>query len=110
MRTATLAAVVRGKVPLIALPALVGSDDWIRKATTTDAVLLGYAQSWALFRLLIQQHPKQFNQYLALVRSRRGPEHRLGDFVEVFGDVGKFEMHYQDFVQRIVREEARAAR
>ena len=42
--------------------------------------LLGYAQSWALFRMLMEERPKQMRAYLTLIWDRRTSEHRLTDF------------------------------
>jgi len=48
-------------------------------------VLIGYAQSWALFRMLMEEQPRAMRQYFELIHPRRTPDHRLADFVEVFG-------------------------
>jgi hypothetical protein len=110
-RAAALARVLGGGGKLIPLRELIGSDDWLRKATAVDGVLLGYAQSWALFRMLMEERPKALRQYLALVYDRRTPDHRLADFAEVFGaDLGKFEARYQAYVRGIAAEQARPGR
>jgi hypothetical protein len=89
---------------------LVANDDWLRKATSTEVVLQGYAQSWALFRLLMEERPRALRQYLQLIQSRRSPEQRLADFAECFGDLTKFEARYRDYVRQIVTEQAKPSR
>ncbi|HZY89602.1 MAG TPA: DUF1570 domain-containing protein [Gemmataceae bacterium] len=106
-RAAVLARVKGGFIPL---RALVGSDDWLRKAKTVDPVVVGYSQSWALFRLLMEERPKALRRYLALVYARRTPDHRLADFAEAFGDLTALEKRYQDYLREVVRQQAKAAR
>src|SRR5205085_539242 len=67
----------RGRGKLLSLTDLVKNDQWARNSKT---LLLGYAQSWALFRLLMEERPKALRSYLTLVYPRRGPEQRLTDF------------------------------
>jgi hypothetical protein len=72
----------------------------LRKAPSSKHIVLGYAQSWALFRMLMEQRPKEMQKYLALIWARRTPENRLADFVEVFGsDLGKLEVRYQRYLR-----------
>jgi hypothetical protein len=99
-RIATLAATLKRKGKVIPLRTLVVEDDWRQK---TDSALLGYSQSWALFRLLMQQRPSALRRYLALVFPRRTPDHRLTDFAECFGsDFEGLEQHYLEYVQALV--------
>jgi hypothetical protein len=107
LRTGALAARVRGAAPFYSVKDLVASDDWIRKATNTDAVLLGYAQSWALFRFLMEERPQALRSYLTLIHARRTPDYRLSDFVQSFGDLTKFESRYQAYVRQIVSEQGK---
>ncbi len=107
-RAATLAQALRAPTGLLPLRSLVENDDWIRKAKDTNQIVLGYAQSWALFSMLMEQRPKALRKYLALIESRRTPEHRLTDFAEIFGsDFAKFEAKYQAYVREVVREHVR---
>jgi uncharacterized protein DUF1570 len=110
MRAGTLAAPARGRAAFLTLSELVGDDAWLRQATTTETVLLGYAQSWALFRMLMEDQPPALRKYLTLIYVRRTPEHRLADFVECFGDLTKFEVRYRAYMRRIVAEEVRPSR
>ena len=87
---------------------MVSNDDWIRKATTVNQVILGYSQSWALFRMLMEEQPKQLKAYLKTIYVRRTREHRLADFASAFGtDLAKLERRYQAYMRGIVKREAR---
>jgi hypothetical protein len=109
LRAQALAAPARGKAPFLPLRDLVGGDAWLRQATSTGTVLQGYAQSWALFRLLMEEKPQALRKYLALVRPRRTADHRLADFAECFGDPAKFEARYREYVRQVVAEQVRPA-
>jgi hypothetical protein len=100
-RAAVLARVKGGYIPL---RALVGSDDWLRRARTVDQVVLDYSQSWALFRLLMEERPRALRRYLALAYLRRTPEHRLADFAEAFGDLAALEKRYQEYLREAARQ------
>jgi hypothetical protein len=89
----------------MALRALVENDDWARKAKTVDGVLLGYSQSWALFRLLMEERPRQLRAYMKLARERRTPDHRLADFGEAFGDLRKLERRYREYLREVAERE-----
>ena len=58
-RVATIAGAFKAKTSFLPLRQLIESDDWIRKTTNTNQVVLGYAQSWALFSLLMEERPKE---------------------------------------------------
>src|SRR5262249_36134949 len=93
-RLNTLASVLGHNGTLIPLRSLVVEDDWRQR---TDTVLLGYSQSWGLFRMLMQERPAALRNYLALIWPRRTPEHRLTDFGQVFGpDLDRLEQRYQE--------------
>jgi Protein of unknown function (DUF1570) len=110
-RAATLAAALRAKAAFIPLRELVESDDWIRQASNTNQVVLGYAQSWALFSLLMEERPKDMKKYLALIYPRRTPEQRLADFTQVFGtDLAKWEKRYQGYLRDVAATQARPER
>jgi hypothetical protein len=108
MRAGTLAEPAHGRGAFIPLRTLVGGDDWLRKAHGVDRILLGYAQSWALFHLLMEEKPRELRRYLALIYDRRTPDHRLADFAQAFGaDLDRFEKRYQAHMRDLVREQAR---
>jgi hypothetical protein len=107
-RAAALGRALRGPPGLLPLRSLIENDDWYRKAPSVDQVVLGYAQSWALFSMLMEQRPKTLRKYLALIESRRTPDHRLTDFAEVFGsDFDKLETAYQAYVREMVKQQVR---
>jgi hypothetical protein len=106
-RAARLARSV-GDAGFVPLRRLVASDDWLRKAASTDEALLGYSQSWALFRMLMEQRPRALRTYLALLSSRRTPEHRLDDFLQAFGsDFAGLERDHHAYLLDVGRREAR---
>ena len=85
-RLAVLARVLEREGRFLSIRDLVQSDDWlVAKGRDGVAALLGYSQSWALYRYLMEEHPRKLRQYLTLIYPRRTPEHRLTDFAEVFG-------------------------
>ena len=108
MRAASLAGPARGRGDFLSLRSLVEDDDWIRKATRVEPVVLGYAQSWALFRMLMEEQPEKLNTYLKTIRARRTSDHRLTDFTEAFGaDMAKLERRYQAYMVGIAKREAK---
>src|SRR5205823_5109546 len=103
-RTPALEKAAKGERRFLALAGLVRSDDWLRKATRTEDALLGYAQSWALFRMLMEERPKAMKKYLRLIYDRRTSDHRLADFGSCFGtDLAALERRHQEYVRGVVR-------
>src|SRR5262249_50075338 len=109
-RAASLAGPARGQGSFIPLKDLIGSDDWLRKAGRGDQILLGYAQSWALFQMLIEERPKALRRYLELIADRRTPDSRLADFVQTFGDLTELEKSYQAYLREVVRQQVNRRR
>jgi hypothetical protein len=107
-RAAALGRALRGPPRLLPLRSLIENDDWFRKAPSVDQIVLGYAQSWALFSMLMEQRPKSLRKYLALIESRRTPDYHLTDFADVFGtDFDKLEASYQAYVREVVKQQVR---
>jgi hypothetical protein len=75
-------------------------DDWLR----SNRVLLGYAQSWALFRLMMQERPAQLRSYLGLIATRQVPEYRLADLHSAVGDIAGLEQRYRAYLNSLVAE------
>lgn len=99
-RLAALAAQVSGRVRYVPLATLVGSEDWRKDGS---ALMPGYAQSWALFRFLMEERPAQLRSYLHLIHSRRVPEHRLTDFRQAFDpDLNRFERRFRQYLTELV--------
>jgi hypothetical protein len=100
-RIALLASTLRRGGKLIPLRTLIDDDGW---RDSSSEVLLGYSQSWALFRMLMQQRPAALRAYLGLIFPRRAAEHRLTDFCQAFGnDLNGLEQHYLAYVRQLTQ-------
>jgi hypothetical protein len=110
-RIGPLVAFARGQGGLIPLRDLISSDAWLRERPSLEKVLLGYAQSWALFRMLMEERPEQLRKYLRLIYTRTSSEHRLADFGEAFGsDLGRLELRYGEYIKEVVERHTRGRR
>jgi hypothetical protein len=90
---------------LMPLDALIESDDWLHGQFNTQTVLLGYGQSWALFRMLMEQRPKAMRTYLELIQKRKTPDYRLDDFRQAFGkDLDKLRAQHLEYVKQVVEQ------
>jgi hypothetical protein len=99
-RILTLAAQGHGQGPFIKLHDLLAHDDWVQKP---KLALLAYAQSWALFKMLMEERPAQLRRYLELNWSRRTPERRGADFETAFGvEEDRLELRYLEFMKEQV--------
>jgi hypothetical protein len=108
-RLASLARQMSRKDGLFRVQDLAASDRW--RTGNSVAVLTGYAQSWALFRLLMEEQPGALKKYMALIHGRKAPDHRLTDFRQVFGaDLRKIEKRYKEYLIAIAQDQARARR
>jgi hypothetical protein len=103
-RVRTLRRGVKGEEQLLPVRSLLESDQWLHGPGGSRRALIGYAQSWALVRMLMQEQPKGLKRYCELIHERRTPEHRLVDCAEMFGaDLGKLEKRHQEYVKRLVQ-------
>src|SRR5262249_53359705 len=101
-RLHTLAGPVAGKGKLLALTDLVKNEDWLKDGKT---ILVGYAQSWALFRLLMEERPRALRTYLELIYTRKGPEQRLTAFRRAFGaNLAPLEQRLREYVKEQVKQ------
>jgi hypothetical protein len=92
---------VHGQGGFIRLHDLLERDDWVLKDTRT--VLMAYAQSWALFKMLMEERPAQLRKFLELNYGRRTNEHRPTDFASAFGaEVDRLELRYLEFMKEQV--------
>jgi hypothetical protein len=99
-RIMPLAGPVHGQGGFIRLNDLLTRDDWMRD---TKTALLAYAQSWALFKMLMEERPAQLRKYLEANWSRRTPDHRGTDFAAAFGvEVERLELRYLEFMKEQV--------
>jgi hypothetical protein len=96
---------------LMPFSVLVDSDQWVRGQANPLVVRLGYGQSWALFRMLMEERPKAMRTYLELIKDRRTPEYRVDDFRQAFGsDLDKLQRHYLEYVKQLIQQEYRPRR
>lgn len=80
------------------------TDEW-RDGSNTH---LAYAQSWALFRMLLQERPRDMQAYLTQIKTRRTSDHRLADFRQAFGkDLVALEMQHHAYLRDLVQTYAR---
>ncbi len=108
-RVMALAQQNKGDGPFIPLKDLIGSDNWLRRGNA-GTILVGYAQGWALFRMLMEERPDALRKYLAMIYNRRTPDHRLADFVECFGSLEKLETRYRAYIKEVVQQQAKPAK
>ncbi len=87
---------------LLSLRELVADDTWLTRGTR-EQVLLGYAQGWALFRLLMRERPRALRRYLEMIATRRTPDHRWTDFGECFG--ASLEPRYREYLLEVAQQE-----
>jgi hypothetical protein len=99
-RVEVLGPLVRGKAKPIALRDLVSHDDWMKESRKA---LQAYAQSWALFKMLMEERPAQMRTYLATIYPRRTPDRRLADFCHAFGSqLNTLELRYLEYMKEQV--------
>lgn len=99
MRIADLA---RTRGNMIPIKDLIVSDRW----RETNRVLLGYAQSWALFRMLMEERRSELKAYLRTIHNRKTPDHRLADFHAAFGDLVALERRHQAYIAEMIAKHA----
>jgi hypothetical protein len=101
-RIQDLARLGTGQATLVPVQQLLARADAGGEGQT---VLLFYAQSWALFRMLMEEHPAALRKYLSLIFWRQTPEHRVRDFQEAFGaDLGAWDRRLANYVQTLLRD------
>lgn len=99
--TDRLRTLAQAKGKLVPLRTLVTGDGW--KAGSQRGTLLYYAQSWALFHLLMEERAPALRNYLRLIYSRRTPDHRWTDFLQAFGpDSEDLEKRLAEYVRLLV--------
>ncbi len=95
---------LRRSIPWIPVRDLL-TDDTILRAGLYGKVMLGYAESWALIHLLLHDRPRVagFRNYLAAIKARKGPEHRLDDAREHLGDLDELDRDLQAYAVKLVQ-------
>jgi hypothetical protein len=107
-RVAALVGPSRGQGRLTPLREMISGDAWLRQPANTGSLGLAYAQSWALFRMLMEDRPEQVPRYLSLIYSRYVPEHRVADFGQAFThDLERLDLRYGQYIKEIVEKEYR---
>jgi len=90
----------RGRGDYLSLEELVSDNTW----RLDQRVMLGYAQSWALFRMLMEEQPARLKRYLALVNGSPTPEYRIQHFREAFGDLAALETRLVQVMDDLVKQ------
>jgi hypothetical protein len=99
-RIVPLMGPTHGQGGFIKLRDLMERDDWMKDTKTT---LLAYAQSWALFKMLMEERPAQLRKFVELNYYRKTNDHRPADFAGAFGmEVERLELRYQEFMKEQV--------
>ncbi len=65
-----------------------------------------YAETWALTYYLIRRHPRQYIAYLKMLSEKKplledGPQGRLGQFQQAFGDLDKLDVEFLRYMIRV---------
>jgi len=101
-RLKALADCLGGQGQFLKLDDLTKSDRWLRGNTKT--ILLGYAQSWALFHLLMEEQPQALKEYLGLIYAEKTAERRAAAFQQAFGaDLTRLERRYHEHMKSLVQ-------
>lgn len=104
-----LAEAVKKQARLEPLQRLITEDSWATGKESPERTLLGYAQSWVLFRLLMDEQPHKLQAYMKLIVPRRTPDHRLTDFQQIFGaDLDSLQRRYGEYVKDLVQRHGRS--
>jgi hypothetical protein len=91
---------VAGQGHHIPLRDLVSSDEWLHG--DFHVALLGYAQSWALFGMFMEERPHALRDYLTLIYNRAANGPRFRDFCAAFGDPTRVELRYEQYMSDLV--------
>jgi hypothetical protein len=92
------------KGQLLSLKELLADDQWLLAKNEPGKKLLGYAQSWALFQLLMEERPQQLRDYLRSIYAEKTAERRLAAFEQAFGsDLTRLERRYIEYMKNLVR-------
>jgi hypothetical protein len=103
-RIATLSGVLSKKGQLLDLRELISRDDWMPSRRDDQTALLAYAQSWALFRMFMEEQPQSVSAYLKAIYPRRNSDCRLKDFHQVFGnDLLGLQRRHQEYILGMIQ-------
>jgi hypothetical protein len=111
MRLQVLADCLHQKRSFLSLRELLENDRWVWPPRDAKAILLGYAQSWALFQSLIEEQPQALRNYMLQIYYQRTPERRLADFQQAFGtDLTGLERKHNEYIRNLVKLHAKPVR
>jgi hypothetical protein len=111
LRCSSLISFLRNKGQLLDLRELVTRDDWMPSRRDDQTTLLAYAQSWALFRMLMEEQPQSVRSYLKEVYSRRNRDCRLQDFQQAFGhDFLGLQRRHKEYILGLIQQSAQPQR
>jgi hypothetical protein len=97
-RIADLKTALKKKQKLFSVSEMISGDDW----RDSRNVLLGYAQCWALFHMLMHDEPQRVRQYIQLLGTRRTRDYRRLDFCQVFGaDLIAIERRHSNYIRNL---------
>lgn len=96
---------------LLALTDLITRDDWMPTSRDDQTTLLAYAQSWALFRMLMEEYPRKLRTYLKIIYPRQTPDRRMADFEQAFGhDLVSLRGRYEEYIQELIEQQGQPKR
>jgi hypothetical protein len=99
-RIGPLIGPTHGRGGFIKLRDLIERDDWLKDIKTA---LMAYSQSWALFKMLMEERPAQLRKFIELNYARKTADHRPADFAAAFGiEVERLELRYQEYMREQV--------
>ncbi len=91
--------------PASSLETLIRDD---KRFNDTKRALDAYAEAWALTYFLLHQHPKEYIAYLSMLSAKKplvqdGPEKRLHEFQQSFGDLKTLDTEFLRYMANKVR-------
>jgi hypothetical protein len=85
---------------LVSVRELVRTGRWLSSATEQHRLIAYYAQSWALFRMLMEEEPAGMRTFLSLIYNEHAPERFLAHFQQAFGaDLSKMERRHSAYIR-----------
>ena len=89
--------------PANSLESLIRDD---QRFTDPQRGLDAYAEAWALTYFLMWKHPKEYVEYLRTLSAKKpllqdGPEGRLDEFREAFGDLDELDVEFLRYMSRV---------
>jgi hypothetical protein len=106
LRLPILSKVLSSSGSFIQLRDLISRDDWMPSTRDNQTTLLAYAQSWALFRMLMEEQPHSVRAYLESIYPRRIRDRRLADFQQAFGhDLVGLQQRHEQYIAAMINQQ-----